>query len=160
MYNRKKDIGTPTGDFTAELLKADPWYKDVVPNFRILSPDELMPGIDSGVGFTSVCINTALYLQWLSSQCLKNGATITRGVVKHVADAAYIHAVDRQADIVVNCTGLSSLKLGGVEDPLVYPVRGQTVLVRNDCGPMMAISGSDDGPDEFAYAMTRAAGTH
>lgn len=49
-------------------------------------------------------------------------------------------------------------KLGGVEDKTVIPARGQIVLVRNEAGKMMDISGTDDGDDEACYVMTRAAG--
>lgn len=49
-------------------------------------------------------------------------------------------------------------KLGGVEDKTVVPARGQIVIVRNDAGKMMDISGTDDGDDEACYIMTRAAG--
>jgi D-amino-acid oxidase len=49
-------------------------------------------------------------------------------------------------------------RLGGVEDKSVVPVRGQIVVVRNDTGKMVAISGTDDGGDEVCYVMTRAAG--
>lgn len=49
-------------------------------------------------------------------------------------------------------------KLGGVEDQTVVPARGQIVIVRNDAGKMMGVSGTDDGPDEACYIMTRAAG--
>lgn len=60
--------------------------------------------------------------------------------------------------MVVNCTGLSSKKLGGVCDEKLYPARGQIVVVRNDPGAMFSISGCDDGEDELVYMMTRAAG--
>lgn len=50
------------------------------------------------------------------------------------------------------------MKLGGVEDKLMYPVRGQIVLVRNDAGKMYGVSGTDDGSEEIMYIMTRAAG--
>ena len=49
-------------------------------------------------------------------------------------------------------------KLGGVEDKTVVPARGQIVVVRNDAGKMADISGTDDGPEEACYIMTRAAG--
>lgn len=49
-------------------------------------------------------------------------------------------------------------KLGGVNDTSVFPARGQIVLVRNDAGKMLDISGTDDGDDEACYVMTRAAG--
>jgi D-amino-acid oxidase len=34
IYNREKDVGTATGEWFAELLKTDAWFKDVVPNVR------------------------------------------------------------------------------------------------------------------------------
>ena len=38
------------------------------------------------------------------------------------------------------------------------PVRGQTVLVRNDSGVMSHTSITEDGEDEMCYIMERAAG--
>lgn len=114
--------------------------------------------MDSGTSFTSVCINTAIYLPWLVSQCLKNGVVFKRVIVKHVAEAAGVHSSGETANLVVNCTGLGSLKLGGVEDKLVHPIRGQIVLVRNDAGKMYGVSGTDDGSEEIMYIMTRAVG--
>lgn len=58
----------------------------------------------------------------------------------------------------MNCTGLNASKLGGVEDKTVVPARGQIVVVRNDAGKMLDVSGTDDGDDEACYMMTRAAG--
>ena len=58
----------------------------------------------------------------------------------------------------MNCTGLASRTLPGVLDAKLYPARGQTVVVRNDPGPMMTTSGTDDGDYEIFYVMTRAAG--
>ncbi|KAK5121422.1 hypothetical protein LTR85_005254 [Meristemomyces frigidus] len=158
IYRRAKDVGTATGAWFAELLREDAWFKDVVPNFRVLPKSELPAGVDGGTAFTSVCINTALYLPWLASQCLKLGVVIKRGIASHIADAADMHHSGKRADLVVNCTGLSSLKLGGVEDSNVYPARGQTVLVRNDPHVMATVSGTDDASDEATYIMQRAAG--
>lgn len=114
--------------------------------------------MDGGTSFTSVCINTAIYLPWLVSQSLKHGVIFKRGIVKHVTEAAGLHHSGKKADLVVNCTGLSSLFLGGVEDKNLYPARGQIVLVRNDPGVMASSSGTDDGDDEAVYIMHRAAG--
>lgn len=36
----------------------------------------------------------------------------------------------KDADIVVNCTGLGSYYLEDVKDTSLYPIRGQTILVR------------------------------
>ncbi|KAF2772784.1 FAD dependent oxidoreductase [Teratosphaeria nubilosa] len=159
LYRRSKDVGTPVGNWFSELLKEDAWFKDFVPNFRVLPKSDLPDGIDGGTGFGSVCINTALYLPWLTSQCLKHGVKVRRGIVNHIVDAASLHHSGRRADLIVNATGLSSLKLGGVEDKALYPGRGQIVVVRNDpFNKMYSISGTDDGPDEATYIMHRAAG--
>jgi glycine/D-amino acid oxidase-like deaminating enzyme len=123
-----------------------------------MEKSELGDGMESGTAFTSVCINTAIYLPWLAGQCLANGVIIKRGIVKHVSEAAFLHHSGQPAKIVVNCTGLSSRFLGGVEDQNVYPARGQTVLVRNDPKIMTSVSGTDDGGDEATYIMHRAAG--
>lgn len=61
---------------------------------------------------------------------------------------------------MVNCTGLSSRTLGGVEDKTLYPARGQLVVVRNTVGAMSSISGCDDGEDETSYTMMRADGAY
>lgn len=83
-----------------------------------------------------------------------------RAVFKHIADAGApgVHHSGQPADLVVNCTGLSASKLGGVEDKTVVPARGQIVVVRNSAPAMCGTSGTDDGPDEACYIMTRAAG--
>jgi D-amino-acid oxidase len=157
VYNRTVDV-QQTGRFFSDLVNPDPWYKSHVPNFRALRKDELPEGIDSGSSWTSVCINTAIYLPWLTGQCLKNGVVVKRAVLKHISEAANLHHSGEKADIVVNCSGLLASKLGGVEDKTVVPVRGQIVVVRNDPGVMFTISGTDDGEDELCYVMQRAAG--
>jgi len=141
-------------DYQSPLLTASP-------QFKVLSGEEVPPGYDGGTSFTSVCINTAIYLPWLAGQCLKNGVKVNRAIVKHVSEATALHHSGRRADLVINCTGLSSLKLGGVQDTKLYPARGQIVLVRNDPkNIMMSTSGTDDGDDEATYMMHRAAGIH
>lgn len=99
-----------------------------------------------------------MYLPWLVGQCRKNGATFKRATFNHISAAANAHHSGHAADIVVNCTGLSSRKLGGVRDDKLYPGRGQIVVVRNDPGKMVSMSGTDDGEDELFYMMSRAAG--
>lgn len=143
-----------------ELLSSTPWFKDVVPDFRVLPSEELPAGIDSATAFTSVCINTSIYLPYLVSQCLKNNVVVKRGIINHILEAAKLHHSGKKADVVVNCTGLLASKLGGVMDKEVIPARGQIVLVRNEPGVMSTISGTDDGDDEVCYIMQRAAGTY
>ena len=108
--------------------------------------------------FQSVCVNTAIYLPWLVSQCLKNGVIFKRAAINHIADAAGIHASGKPADLVINGSGLGAKALGGVEDQQIYPVRGQTVLVREENDSMYAVSGTDGPASDRDYQMMRAAG--
>lgn len=117
----------------------------------------LDPGVDNANYFTSVCINVAVYLPWLLSQCRTAGVVFKRTIASHVVDAANNHHSGKAADLVVNCTGLSSLTLGGVEDKTLHPVRGQLVVVRNDSGFMQIICGTDYGDGEGKYTMTHDA---
>jgi D-amino-acid oxidase len=100
-----------------------------------------------------------MYLSWLVGRCASYGIVVKRGIVKHIADAAKLHHSGKAAHVVINCTGLSSATLGGIEDKDVYPGRGQIVLVRNDPKIMATVSGTDDGSDEATYVMHRPAGT-
>jgi len=105
-----------------------------------------------------VCINTAIYLPYLVGECLKAGVIFRRAVYQHIREAADVHQSGNKADLVVNCTGMSASRLGGVEDKKMTPVRGQTVLVRNESIIGGGNSGTDDGDDEICYVIQRAAG--
>ncbi|KAK0390068.1 hypothetical protein NLU13_3641 [Sarocladium strictum] len=155
--NRVKDAESATAEWFSELLSPTPWFKDVVPNFQSKPPPSAE--FSSITSFTSVCINTAIYLPYLVSQCLKNGVIFKRAVFTHISDATAkgVHP-QGNVDLVINCTGLAAATLGGVEDKTVHPARGQIVIVRNDAGKMTGLSGTDDGSEEACYIMTRAAG--
>ncbi|CAG8555953.1 6586_t:CDS:2 [Racocetra fulgida] len=56
---------------------------------------------------------------WYSKTC--HGAKITD----------INECVKKDTDIVINCSGLDSKKLGGVKDENLYPVRGQSVTVQS-----------------------------
>ncbi|KAH9891427.1 FAD dependent oxidoreductase [Xylariomycetidae sp. FL2044] len=160
VYRREKDLESlKKGGFKFDGLFAEnPWYEEMFDDFRKLSKEELPPGVASGVEFTSVCINVMLYMPWLVGQCRANGAVFRRGTLAHISEAAAMSHAGGRADVVVNATGLSSRRLGGVADQDLTPVRGQVVVVRNEAPVMLTTSGTDDGADELFYVMTRAAG--
>ncbi|KAB8271766.1 D-amino-acid oxidase [Aspergillus minisclerotigenes] len=142
IYSRSKDKGSATAEWFSELLAPNSWFKDIIPNmrcnyarncFRAIPESKLSPRVDCGTAFTSVCINTAIYLPWLVSVCLKNGVIFKRANFKHLGGPI---------DLIVNCTGLMASRIGGVEDKSVVPARGQIVVVH----------------EEACYVMTRAAG--
>ncbi|KAH0490941.1 hypothetical protein TgHK011_002387 [Trichoderma gracile] len=158
VFRRKKDESAPGIHVADPLFSANPWYQSVLPDYRELGPNEVIPGHDSGCEFTSLCINTAIYLPWLVGQCLKNGVVFKRAVLSDIRDAKALSHTGLPAKIIVNATALGSLKLGGVKDETMMPARGQVVVVRNEYHPMIATSGTDDGATEITYIMTRAAG--
>lgn len=158
LYSRSIDFEGSDGSALGKAMSSDPWYKEIVPNFRKIPKGQLPAGYDDGTCFKSVCINTAVYLPWLTSQCLKAGVVFKRGIFGHISEAAHAHQSGQKAELIVNCTGLSAGKLGGVEDKSMVPARGQTVLVRNEAIGIVGGSGTDDGDDEVCYVIPRAAG--
>ncbi|EJF63901.1 D-amino-acid oxidase [Dichomitus squalens LYAD-421 SS1] len=111
---------------------------DWMPDFKTLPQDALVPGTSAGTSFTTVNIDTPVYLPYLLARFLSRGGSIVRGSVQHIsqvieggpglfrrgrADPEPVHAL-------VICPGLGARTLGGVEDKNVYPVRGQVVIIR------------------------------
>ncbi|OAA66779.1 d-amino acid oxidase [Niveomyces insectorum RCEF 264] len=159
------------------ISEKDPWYRTLFDDYRVLGPAEVPQGYASGAEFTSACINPMLYLPWLVGECRKQGVVFRRAVLRHIAEAASYGGLRVAADgtterpetgtatatpppIVVNCTGVLACRLGGVMDAAVQPARGQTVVVRNELTPMLAVdrTGDDAHPDESLYNMMRASG--
>lgn len=88
------------------------------------------------------------------------GCRVETAAFTHIneASAPAVHQSGSAADVIVNYTGLSAGKLGGVDEKDLYPIRGQIVLVQNDPGIMYSQAGNDDSSDESSYITTRAAG--
>lgn len=146
------------GDGFDGMFASDPWFGKLFADFRELDASELPADASSGCEFTSVCINTAIYLPWLVGQCLRHGVVLRRAVLSHVREAKGLHHSGEPADCVVNASGLLACKLGGVMDSTVVPARGQIVVVRNQASPMSTISGTEDVETDVCYTMMRAAG--
>lgn len=105
----------------------------------------------------TVSVNPLLYLPYLQGQLLTLGTKFIRRRLAHISEAFQLTA--STPAVVVNATGISALKLGGVEDPNVYPTRGQLLLVTNECPRMYArsMSKSELGKD-WTYVIPRAFG--
>ncbi|XPS75778.1 hypothetical protein M3J09_007848 [Ascochyta lentis] len=161
LYRREKDLnklGSENSSILSNVFAKDPWYLELVDDYKDLESDELPPGIASGCEFGSLCINPALYLPWLVGQCRANGVTFHRRTLNHVAEVRSLSVGCSKVDVIVNATGLSASNLGGVLDQNMFPIRGQTVVVRNIAPTMIIQSGTDDGDDHACYMMTRATG--
>lgn len=160
LYRRHDDLGRLRSSSTStfkNVFAENPWYRDLVDDYKDLKADELPPGIASSCEFSSVCINPALYLPWLVGQCRANDVTFHRKSLAHISETRSLKILGFNTDIIVNATGLSSASLG-VRDQAVYPIRGLTVVVRNVAPQMLCISGMGEDKDNACYMMTRAAG--
>ncbi|KAJ5273991.1 hypothetical protein N7478_009116 [Penicillium angulare] len=158
IYKRKKDQGPAARGEISKSVQSPPWFADLMPDFKVISSDQSAPEIDSVQSFTSICINTAIYLPWLVGQCVKNGVIFNRASFHHISEAANAHHSGQNADVIVNCTGLSSKFLNGVRDDNLYPDRGQIVIVRNDPGFIVSVSEAESGRNEVSYIIPRACG--
>lgn len=105
----------------------------------------------------TLSINPLLYLPYLQGQLLALGTRFIRRHLTHISEAFQLTAP--VPAVVVNATGISALKLGGVEDANVYPTRGQLLLVTNECSRMYArsMSKSELGKN-WTYIIPRAFG--
>ncbi|KAJ7749293.1 D-amino-acid oxidase [Mycena maculata] len=123
-------------EYFAEPI-AHPEVLQAMPDHQSLPSSLLPPDIAEGISFTTLTIDSPVYLNYLLSRFLAAGGSIVRGTVQHIAQV-----VEGGAGIfngrkclsspsaVIVCVGLGARTLGGVEDKDMYPIRGQTVLVR------------------------------
>lgn len=129
-----------------EGLEEDaPWYQSQVDNPRVIEPPE---GIKYGLEYSGIVVDVPRYLVYLERLFRAKGGKIVQKKLKHISEA--------EGDVVVNCTGLGSRWLGGVEDTQMYPIRGQTVLVR---APHCRKTITRIGTNEISYVIPRGDGT-
>ncbi|ETV96303.1 hypothetical protein H310_10468 [Aphanomyces invadans] len=118
----KKTQGTELQD-TPTL--AHPYWAHSVDGFRFLAPDEAKKyGHAFGFEYTSLMIHPGVLMAWMTKQIQSRGGTFEK---RHLSSLENLRG--DACDVIVNCTGLGAGKL--VNDPTVYPVRGQVVKVFN-----------------------------
>ena len=115
------------------------WYHTLVPNYQEIPSNQLAPGSSFGVQYETISISTDRYLEWLQNEFIK-----CNGIIQHKELAHIDEAFESDVDTVINCTGLGSATLGGVQDTHVYPTRGQLVIVKKDTLPKWTITRLDD----------------
>ncbi|KAJ2915167.1 hypothetical protein MD484_g5249, partial [Candolleomyces efflorescens] len=113
--------------------------------FKRLEQSQLPTGVRSGISFTTLTIDTPLYLNYLLNQFIVKGGRVLRGTAQHIHQVieggvygfpggpALFGGASSKSEgpaAVINCTGIGARFLGGVEDKKLYPLRGQTIIVR------------------------------
>ncbi|KZS91403.1 FAD-linked reductase, partial [Sistotremastrum niveocremeum HHB9708] len=101
-----------------------------MPNFRKLEKGELPDGIVDGVEFETVTIDVPAYLLYLYTTFLGKGGKVHRASLQHISQIVTGGFGTSEPDLIVICAGIGARSLGGVEDKDMFPVRGQTVLIR------------------------------
>ena len=102
---------------------------DLYAQFRPLKEDELPPGFKYGETFESYTMDPPAYLAYLSSELTRLSVRMIRARLSALDEAYSLPSVGH-VDLVINATGLGARALIGVEDDAVYPIRGDTVVVR------------------------------
>ena len=129
----------------------DLWWAPYVQSFKQLSPfnepvstlnanrPSDVPNVGTAMHFRAPSLNVPRYLFWLQDlarqrgvQLIKMRLPVERGLPGAMATADEMTVLHgrRKADVFVNATGLAARKLCG--DATVFPIRGQTVLVRGE----------------------------
>ncbi|KAK4943901.1 hypothetical protein LTR10_016617 [Elasticomyces elasticus] len=125
------------------------WYKDKVPNFRVMSKAELPADAPFGVAYDATILTPMVFLPWLRQKLEASGVKFKRVSVTSLDALKGI-----EHDILINATGGGPLHLTDVRDQNVQEVRGQTVVVKSKYDKLFVRRGKD-----YTYAMSRGDGT-
>jgi len=129
-------------------VKDELWWAPHVQDFRQLStftdpvlainkrtPDD-GPLIETAIAYRAMCVNVPRYLLYLQDKGKALGVTVVKAKLQTDAGLERsLKAVDSRigglrVDCFVNATGLGAAKL--CKDEAMYPIRGQTVLVKGE----------------------------
>lgn len=124
---------------------AEPWFRDLLDQYRQIPPEELPAGYVSGFEMQLPLIEPPVYLRALRQQFEQAGGT----TVLQAVDALETFATDDS--LIINCTGVGARQVAA--DARVYPIRGQTVLVH---APAIEQGFMDD--EAFTYIFPRTDG--
>ncbi|CAN7190837.1 FAD-dependent oxidoreductase [Mycolicibacterium frederiksbergense] len=124
----------------------EPAWTVAVGKVRPAGTHELPPGYPYGLRYAVPLAEMPRYLPWLDARFRNLGGRVVLRALRS------LNEVGDGADVVINCAGLGAGEL--VDDPSVYPVRGQILRVSN---PGLTMSVRDEGhPDGRAYVHPRS----
>lgn len=143
------------------------WSKPgTVDDFRLLEENERPSGSVMGVRYKSICINVPRYLSYLfervqslGARIIKSSFSTTSGLPGAIASAKSIlktHGVGQDIFAVVNCTGLGARHFVGKEESeKLFPIRGQTLLVKGEARMARTYTEFSENPEELLYVIPR-----
>ena len=125
------------------------WYRNKVPQFRLMTKEELPHDAKFGVSYGSIILTPTAFLPWMRNRLEAAGVKFQRGVVRSLADLKGMGH-----DVLINASGDGPKHLTDVQDQNVVYVRGQTVLAKTKY-PVAWIRRGDD----YTYHLARGDGT-
>ncbi|KAJ5551395.1 hypothetical protein N7535_000655 [Penicillium sp. DV-2018c] len=128
----------------------DLWFRDYVPNFRILPKDQLPEGAKLGISYTSIVLDPRIFLPWFKQQLENSGVKFKRMNLKSLADASHLGH-----DVLINASGAGPKDLEDVKEQNMQLFRGQVMLIKSDFKKIML----RDTGDEYTYIIPRLDGT-
>jgi len=119
------------------------WYSNMVQDFKILSPEELIAGGNGtkwGYAFASFAIDAPKYLKYLEGEIsLRGGVFIRSSLPIKVGLAAVLEATSRLVEknwqekeifAFVHATGMGAKQLVG--DEKIFPMKSQSVYIKGE----------------------------
>lgn len=116
------------------------WWTNFIPSFKALPPNALPTNrtFAAGISYQTFCISPPIYLQYLLSTCISLGAQCRTQDVQSITELFATSDFDDLRGLI-NCTGLAAGKL--VDDPALFPTKGQTVIVKGHAARIATRSG-------------------
>jgi len=153
----------------SDIREGGLWYAGDVRDYEPLSCMPA-PGVAAAASFTSIAVDVPRYTMFLLRRIRRNArARVVRkrlptdaGLIGTVQCAHWVardtwraQSQDVVVDAVVNATGLGAARMVG--DGKMYPVRGQTVLVRGEANAIRTRHGIDveTGQSCISYVIPR-----
>ncbi|KAK5126481.1 hypothetical protein LTR85_010717 [Meristemomyces frigidus] len=126
------------------------WYMNKLPNFRVLTKEELPEGAPFGMAYTSIVVTPSIFLPWMRKRLEASGVKFQRMNISSLADLEGLGH-----DVLINASGVGARHLKDCADVKMLPVRGQTVLVKTNLDKIWIRRGLKD----YTYALPRLDGT-
>jgi D-amino-acid oxidase len=129
-----------------------PSWAGIPRHFRMLEAADYctFPGVEWGYEIETPVAQMSKYLPWLLAELQDRHVSFVRQSLSSLTD------INREFDVIVNCTGLGSRALTG--DPDLEGVRGQYILVKTPDDLPDFYVGDDQHPDGMSYSIPRPDG--
>ncbi|KIM33056.1 hypothetical protein M408DRAFT_326716 [Serendipita vermifera MAFF 305830] len=100
------------------------------PTYQDVNQESLPSYAKSGSNFQTLTIDVPNYLIYLLDTFKQNGGNVVRSSVQHISQLLDGGFGTPDPSAVIICAGIGARSLGGLEDTAVFPIRGQTILMR------------------------------